>query len=206
NSMPRSPLKTMSRDLRSPDPGLVPSVPQAVLRASSNLTAVGNIGFWVQIVVGSFALVTFLFASVGLSVGQASTGGLEAGILSAFISLVLLGVGIYFSIRYRRLGRELQNINAPNHPRRAEIIKTIRWGLIINLTGMGMAIIGAAAISGLVLVKSLNVPQGAFASGIDSRKLVNSIDLLAIQANTNTIIAHFTGLLSSLWLLDRLDK
>ncbi|MFM7580869.1 MAG: DUF3611 family protein, partial [Microcystaceae cyanobacterium] len=52
--------------MRSPEAGLVPSVPQAVLRASSNLTAVGNIGFWIQIVVGAFAVVTFLFASMGL--------------------------------------------------------------------------------------------------------------------------------------------
>ncbi len=198
----------MKRNPSRPDSNtdLAPSVPQSVLRASSNLTAVGNLGFWIQIVVGAFAVVTFLFASMGLSFGQDRTGGIEAGIFSAFVSIVLLGVAIYFSIRYRRLGRLLQDADAPNHPRRVDIIKTIRWGLTVNLAGMGMAILGAAAISGIVLIKSLSVPQGAFASGINPNKLVQSIDLLAIQANTNTIIAHFSGLLSSLWLLDRINK
>jgi hypothetical protein len=181
---------------------LAPAVPQAVLRASANLTAVGNIGFWVQIVVGAFAVVTFLFASMGLTFGQDRTTGIEAGIISAFISLILLCVGIYFSIRYRQLGRQLQN--ADNHPRRADILQLIRWGLLVNLAGMGMAIIGAAAISGIVLVKSLSIPQGTLAA--NPKQFVQSIDLLAIQANTNTIIAHFTGLLSSLWLLDRIHK
>ncbi|MFM7382155.1 MAG: DUF3611 family protein [Microcystaceae cyanobacterium] len=195
---------TRDREMRSPEAGLVPSVPQAVLRASSNLTAVGNIGFWIQIVVGAFAVVTFLFASMGLTFGQDRTGGIEAGIFSAFISLIFLGIAIYFSIRYRRLGRQLQNVDAPTHPRRADILKIIRWGLMVNLIGMGLAIIGAASISGIVLVKSLSIPQGTLAA--NPKQFVQSIDLLAIQANTNTIIAHFTGLLSSLWLLDRLDK
>ncbi|WP_353674672.1 DUF3611 family protein [Synechocystis sp. LKSZ1] len=194
----------MTRNPRRSDlnADLAPAVPQAVLRASTNLTTVGNIGFWVQIVVGAFAVVTFLFASMGLTFGQDRTTGIEAGIISAFISLILLCVGIYFSVRYRQLGRQLQN--ADNHPRRADILQLIRWGLLINLAGMGMAIIGAAAISGIVLVKSLSIPQGTLAA--NPKQFVQSIDLLAIQANTNTIIAHFTGLLSSLWLLDRIHK
>jgi hypothetical protein len=147
--------------------------------------------------------VTFLFASIGLSTPD-RTRGIEAGIVSAFISLVFLGVAIYFSTRYRKLGRKLQDADAPNHPRRADIIQLIRWGLMVNLIGMGMAIIGAASISGIVLGKSLSIPQGTLAA--NPKQFVQSIDLLAIQANTNTIIAHFTGLLSSLWLLDRLNK
>jgi hypothetical protein len=188
------------------DGDLAPAIPQSVLRASANLTTVGNLGFWVQIVVGAFAVVTFLFASMGLTLGQDRTAGIEAGIFSAFASIVLLAIAIYFSVRYRRLGRQLQDQAIASPPRRVDILKIIRWGLLVNLAGMGMAIIGAASVSGIVLVKSLSVPQGAFASGINPNQLVQSIDLLAIQANTNTIIAHFTGLLSSLWLLDRLNK
>jgi len=192
------------RDMRVSDSELASSVPQAVLRASTKLTTIGYIGFWIQIVVGAFAVVTFLFASMGLTFGQERTSGIEAGILSAFISLILLGVAVYFSIRYRKIGQQLQKTEAASHPRKADILKFIRWGIIVNLAGMGMAIIGAAAIGGIVLAKSLSIAQGTLAT--NSKQLVTSIDLLAIQANTNTIIAHFTGLVSSLWLLDRLDK
>ncbi|MBE9203767.1 DUF3611 family protein [Synechocystis sp. PCC 7339] len=180
-------------------------IPQAALRASVDLTTWGNIGFWVQIVLGAFSVVTFLFAGFSLS-GPNRTTGIEAGILSAFISIVLLGFGIFFSTRYRRLGRNLKDSEATKHPRRADIIKLIRIGLIINLVGMGTAIIGGAAMSGIVLGKALSVPPGTFASAADPNRFVQSTDLLAIQANINTIIAHFTGLLSSLWLLDRLNK
>jgi hypothetical protein len=190
--------------MREPESGLVSSVPQAVLRASAKLTTIGYLGFWIQIVVGAFAVVTFLFASLGLTFKQDRTQGIEAGILSAFISLVLLGVGVYFSIRYRQIGNQLQKVETASHPKKADILKFIRWGIIVNLAGMGMAIIGAAAIGGIVLAKSLSIAQGTLAT--NSRQLVTSIDLLAVQANTNTIIAHFTGLVSSLWLLDRLDK
>ena len=192
------------RDMREPESGIVSSVPQSVLRASAKLTTIGYLGFWIQIVVGAFAIVTFLFASLGLTFGQDRTQGIEAGILSAFISLVLLGVAIYFSIRYRQIGNQLQKVEAASHPRKADILKFIRWGIIVNLAGMGMAIIGAAAIGGIVLAKSLSIAQGTLAT--NPKQLVTSIDLLAVQANTNTIIAHFTGLASSLWLLDRLDK
>jgi hypothetical protein len=190
--------------MREPESGIVSSVPQSVLRASAKLTTIGYLGFWIQIVVGAFAIVTFLFASLGLTFGQDRTQGIEAGILSAFISLVLLGVAIYFSIRYRQIGNQLQKVEAASHPRKADILKFIRWGIIVNLAGMGMAIIGAAAIGGIVLAKSLSIAQGTLAT--NPKQLVTSIDLLAVQANTNTIIAHFTGLASSLWLLDRLDK
>lgn len=179
------------------------TIPQAALRASANLKTWGNIGFWVQIVVGAFALVTFLFASIALG-GQGRTPGIEFGILSAFISLVLLGVAIYFSTRFRRMGRQLQDAQAESHPRRDDILRLVRWALIINLAGMGTAIIGGASISGIVLAKSLTIPQGTLAS--NPKQFVQSVDLLAVQANTNTIIAHFTGLLSSLWLLDRINK
>ncbi len=182
---------------------LATSIPQAALRASVNLKTWGNVSFWLQIVVGAFAVVTFLFASVGLT-GQNRTPGIEAGVVSAFISIVLLVVAIYFSTRYRSLGRQLQDSRAETHPKRVDILRLIRWGLIINLAGMGTAIIGAAAISGIVLAKSLSIPQGTLTS--NPKQFVQSIDLLAVQANTNTIIAHFTGLLSSLWLLDRINK
>lgn len=192
------------RDMRESESGLASPVPPAVMRAASKLNTIGYLGFWIQIVVGAFAVVTFLFASMGLTFGQDRTSGIEAGIISAFISLVFLGGAIYFSIRYQRIGNQLQRADAANHPRKADILKFIRWGIMVNLAGMGMAIIGASAIGGIVLIKSLSIPQGTLAA--NPKQFVQSIDLLAIQANTNTIVAHFTGLVSSLWLLDRLDK
>jgi hypothetical protein len=98
----------------------------------------------------------------------------------------------------------MQVSDSSSRPRKADTLQVIRYGLIVNLTGMFFAILGAEALAGIVLVKSLNVPQGVFNQ--DFSKFVNSVDLLIVQANTNTIAAHFSGIVSTLWLLNRIAK
>jgi hypothetical protein len=119
--------------------------------------------------------------------------------------LIALTVSIYFSFRYMTIARLLQTKNPAQRPNRADTISIIRLGLIVNLVGMLLTIIGAEAIVGIVLAKSLANPPGAIAN-LDPTKLVNSIDLLVIQANTNTIAAHFAGIVSSLILLNRITR
>ncbi|MGH2416664.1 MAG: DUF3611 family protein, partial [Microcystaceae cyanobacterium] len=177
------------------------SLPPAVQRVSSNLKRAGNIGFWLQIILGVVSTVTLLFASTSLVGNQQRTSGSEVGIFCAFCGIIMLIVGIFFCFRYRRIARLLQNSDSALRPKKADTYKVIRLGLIVNLVGMLLAILGAAALVGLVLAKSLTIPQGAIGYN-DPRKFVNSIDLLIIQANTNTITAHFAGIVTSLWLLD----
>jgi hypothetical protein len=171
-------------------------------RASSTLQFGSRVGFWVQIVLGVIAGVTLLFASTALLGRQDRTQGIELGIFSAFGGLILLGVGIYFSRRYGKVALKLQESDSIHRPTRADVLQLIKIGLIIHLVGMLMTIFGAAAISGIVLLKSLSIPQGTLAA--NPKQFVQSIDLLAIQANVNAIMAHFAGIANSLWLLDRL--
>jgi len=186
------------------DSRMITSLPPTVQRVSSTLKTAGTIGFWTQIVLGVISGVTFLFASTSLLGNRERTQGIEFGIFSAFVGLILLGGAIYFSIRYGRIAKELLNPNSAARPKKAEILKLIRIGLMIHLGGMLMAILGAAALAGIVLLKSLTIPQGTLA--YNPKQFVNSIDLLTIQANTNAIMAHFAGIVTSLWLLDRITK
>jgi hypothetical protein len=180
------------------------SASPTVQRVSANLKLASTIGFWVQIVLGVISGVTFLFASTSLLGNRERTQGIEFGIFSAFCGLILLAIAVYFSIRYGRLARQLQNPNATSRPKKSEILQLIKLGLMINLGGMLMAILGAAALAGIVLLKSLTIPQGTLA--YNPKQFVNSIDLLTIQANTNAIMAHFGGIVTTLWLLDRITK
>lgn len=184
---------------------LTPSLPANVQRASSILRRIGRIGFWLQIVLGVISAVLLLIASASLFSNRQRTQGIEIGIICAFVGVVLIGAGIYFSWRYIRIANLMQVSDSSSRPRKADTIQVIRYGLIVNLTGMFFAILGAEALAGIVLVKSLNVPQGGFVNQ-DFSKLVNSVDLLIVQANTNTIAAHFAGIVSTLWLLDRISK
>jgi hypothetical protein len=183
---------------------LTPSLPSNVQRASSILRRIGRISFWLQIVLGVISAVLLLIASASLFGNQQRTQGIEIGILCAFVGVVLIGAGIYFSWRYIRISNLMQVSDSSSRPRKADTLQVIRYGLIVNLTGMFFAILGAEALAGIVLVKSLSVPQGIFNQ--DFSKFVNSVDLLIVQANTNTIAAHFSGIVSTLWLLSRITK
>ncbi|MBE9117622.1 DUF3611 family protein [Lusitaniella coriacea LEGE 07157] len=179
--------------------------PAAIQRVSSELKWAGNIGFWVQLVLGVVSLVTVLFSAPSLINSENTiTQGTGFGVFSAICGLIVLAVGIYFSFRYIAIARLLQNANPAERPKKVDTLKIIRIGLMVNLLGLLLTIIGAEAIVGIVLLKSLARPQ--LALGSDPREFVNSIDLLVIQANTNTIAAHFAGIVSSLSLLNRITK
>ncbi|MEA5471005.1 DUF3611 family protein [Spirulina sp. 06S082] len=187
-------------DLTSP-------IPQKVRQVSTDLKWAGRIGFWLQLVLGVISTVTVLFASSSFigDTNTANTQGTELGVFCAVLGLIALGISIYYSFRYMAIAQMLQNPNTSQRPNRADTVKVIRAGLVVNLIGMLLTIIGAEANVGLVLAKSLANPPGAIAN-VDPQKLVNSIDLLVIQANANTIAAHFSGIVSSLLLLNRITK
>ena len=174
-----------------------------VQRVSDNLKMVGNIGFWVQLVLGVVSAVILLLAGAGAQ--NDVSQGIGFGLFSAACGLVALAIAIYFAFRYTVIAKQLRNPDPKKRPDKKETLKVIKIGLIVNLTGMLLTIIGAEAIVGIVLDKSLKNPPGALAN-IDPTKLVNSIDLLVIQANTNTIFAHFSGIVSSLFLLNRIGR
>ena len=179
-----------------------PSLPPAVQRVSSNLKWSGLVGFWVQLVLGVISGVILLLASSGEQ--ERSSQGTGFGLLCAAAGILALVGGIYFAFRYTIIARLLQSSDPAQRPKRSDTLQVIRFGLMVNLLGMLLTIIGAQAIVGIVLAKSLSRPQ--LAIGSDPKEFVNSLDLLIVQANTNTILAHFTGIVSSLWLLNRITK
>lgn len=180
------------------------SVPPNVQRASSILRQVGRIGFWLQIILGVISAVLLLIATASLIGSKQRTQGIEVGVFCAVGGVILIGVGIYFSLRYTRIARLMQTGNPATRPKKSDTIQVIRYGLMVNLAGMLMAILGAEALAGIVLIKSLNLPQVTL--GSNPTQFVNSVDLLIVQANTNTIAAHFTGIVTTLWLLNRITK
>ena len=183
-------------------PGLSRPLSPTVQRVSDNLKMVGNIGFWFQLVLGVVSAVILLLAGAGAQNNVSQ--GIGFGLFSAACGLVALAIAIYFAFRYTVIAKQLRNPNPDQRPDKKETLKVIKIGLIVNLTGMLLTIIGAEAIVGIVLNKSLQTSQGTFTA--DSEKLVNSIDLLVIQANINTIFAHFSGIVSSLFLLNRIGR
>jgi hypothetical protein len=183
------------------------SVSSTAQQASTILLRVSRISFWSQIVLGVISAVALLFASASFFGLKQKTQGIEFGILSAFIGVILLAIGIIFALRYGRMARLMLSEDASLRPKKSETLQLIRTGLVVNLVGMFMSILGAEALAGIVLIKILTLPQGSIAFGTQNlTQFVNPVDLMIIQANTNAIMAHYAGIVTSLWLLHRLSN
>ena len=181
------------------------SLPLALQRVAMTLRTVGWIAFWSQLVlavISAVILLTFSFFSGNENV-QGSAQGTGFGLVFAICGLITLAIGIYFAFRYTRLSRNLLD-SSTQRPSKAETLQLIRFGLIVNLAGMLFTIVGTFAIVGSILTKSLSQPQaGAI---FDASRFVQPLDLFAVQANINTILAHFVGIVAAIWLLDRLNR
>lgn len=183
---------------------LTPSIPPAIQKVSKNLQRMGFWSFWLQLILGIISAVTLLFATPALFEAKENTSGFQFGIFSAFISVILLIVAIWIAYRLGKIGRQIENQDANQRPKKSQTMNLIKIGLVFNLVGMLFAIIGAEILVGLALAKFLTLSPQLI--GSNPQQFVNSFDFLIIQANTNTITAHFAGIVTSLILLGRISK
>ncbi|MGK7918554.1 MAG: DUF3611 family protein [Trichodesmium sp.] len=176
-------------------------LPITVKKVANALRFGGWICFWAQLVLGVISGIIFLFA-LGL-LGQEANAGTGGGLFFAVCGLVLLGLSIFFSFRYTRLARQLRSPTPSLRPSRADTTQQVKRALIINIVGMTLALLAAEAIGGILLSKSL--VSGSFM--FNPRELENFTgDIFIILGNTHIIVAHFTGIVAGLFLLDRLYK
>ena len=179
---------------------------QAIAR---ELRLIGWIGFWIQLVLGVVSAVILLVFAVFGQRGSTSGNnpGTGFGVFLAICGLVCLGVSIYLAFRYTRLGTQLQSTNPNNRPRKIETVKALRLGVIVNLAGILLTLLGAQAIVGTFAARAISQPQLAiYAPQQGNQSWITGLDMFAIQANTNIVFAHFAGLVAGLWLLNRINK
>ncbi|KAF3889364.1 MULTISPECIES: DUF3611 family protein [Nostocales] len=169
----------------------------------------GWISFWTQLVLGIVSGGILLSATfVGRGTNNSNNPGTGFGAFFAVAGLIALGVGIYLAFRLISTGRRLDSANPNNRPRKIESVQVLQFALVVHLTGMLLTLLGAQAIAGTLILKSLTLPQfgvGVYTQ-IDPSRIIQPLDIFVVQANTNTVTAHFAGLVSSIWLLYRLSK
>ncbi|WP_250121556.1 DUF3611 family protein [Chroococcidiopsis sp. CCMEE 29] len=184
------------------------SPPAALQEIALAFRRIGWISLWTQVVLGAISAVILLFAGFSRDVAvETPRTGTGVGIFFALAGVIGLLVSIYWAFRYTRIAKQLQSANPVNRPRKADTVQLLRLGIIVNLIGMLLTIVGAEAIAGTLLAKTLTLPQATGAVlQIDPSRLIRSLDMLVVQANTNTIAAHFGGLVASLWLLNRVSR
>lgn len=170
------------------------------------------VGFWVQIVLAVVATIVLLFSapsafpSASSSSATNANPGAGAGLLFAVLSLVLLYFSTYQSFRATRFARRLL-APANLRPSRLDTIKRLRFGLLVNLGGLLLALLAAETITGNLFAKALQVqPNPLNIAAIDTNKLIQPLDIFVVLGNTHITFAHFVGLVVGLGLLDRLGR
>ncbi len=168
---------------------------------------VGWTSLWIQLVLGVVSILVLLFASVSRNLGTEAqkTPGTGFGSLLAVAGVITLGLGVYLAFRCTQIGKQLQSPDANQRPRKADTIQILRFSLIVNLVGMLVTIIGAQAIVGALILRSLSVPQGVGAAFTNPNEIIRPVDIFVVQANTNTVAAHWVGVVASLFLLNRVS-
>jgi hypothetical protein len=190
------------------------SPPPVVQRFSRTYQLVGWASFWVQIVLGVISAVVLLFAgsSLGASSGNpvnptsaaVANPGTGAGLLFAVLGLLGLFVGAYWAFRYTRLSRRFKSPDPRLRLRPNDAVPILQFGLWSNLIGMLLTIFGGQAIAGSLVLKSFE--QGFAIFSGNPLRFITPLDLFVVQANSNTVMAHFIGLIATLWLIRITDR
>jgi hypothetical protein len=184
-----------------------PSSSATIRAIAQTFRLIGWISFWIQLVLGFVsAAILLVFAVFSPRTGSPSNNpGTGFGVFLAVCGLIILGAGIYLAFRYTRIGRALDSSNTSNRPRKSETVQVLRLGLWINLIGTVVTLLGAQAIVGTLVARSIS-PQAITTQFFDPNRFISGSDMFVVQANTNTVSAHFAGLLASLWLLNRINR
>ena len=177
-----------------------------VLRVVLAFRRWGWTSFWTQVVlcvVSSVVLLQlFLFPKVtptGVNTGLDTSPGTLPGLSFAWVGIAVLGASIFWNYRYTQMATKLRS---PDRPTKSQTIFQIKIGLMINLIGMLVTFFGAFGIIGALTLRS-GQGQAILPGSGSYNSVIQPLDFQIIQASFNILFAHFVGLVTSLWLLNR---
>lgn len=182
-----------------PDKAKLAQVAKRLETTSRYFKRLGSLGFWGQLVCTIVAAVILSFSVVvtGKITSPATFYSTSGGILAGFLS-------VFWSFGYIRLSDRLRKTatDPSKAPPRADVVKSLKNGITVNLLGMGAAILGMQATVGLLVAKALTTSSNPYYQGIaPGSSPVLALDVFLVQASANTILSHFLGLVFSLELL-----
>ncbi|MDJ0702368.1 MAG: DUF3611 family protein [Leptolyngbyaceae cyanobacterium MO_188.B28] len=162
----------------------------------------GWVGFWAQLSLAFTSGMVLLFAVSGRSFTADSEAGIGLGIFWGVAGILALGVGIVLAFRYTQIAKGLRDPAFHFHPKKSYAVQLLRIGVLTGLVGVLFTLLGAGATVSVLIAKTVSQPPGVAIT--DPTKIVRALDVFVMLANLNGITAHFVGIVTSLWLLERL--
>ncbi len=171
----------------------------------------GWLGFWLQILFGAVPLL-MLFATLFFAPAQLTNRSLPWWSYLAYLCPFALIFTIYWFYRYTTLSQKL--LDPHIRPPKSEVIRSLRLGLIVNLIGMGFAIIVALGQVTTLWVRMSMLPPGASTITtstpgtvvMNQGAMVLPLQMMGIMAMVCTIAAGWIGIFISLALLYRVNQ
>lgn len=172
---------------------------------AATFRVVSRFSFWIQLALGAFSAIALLFAMFSRNLSaQTDNPGIGLGIFLAVVGVLLLCFRIYWAFRYRRLAKRLQTPLSELHPKKEDVIKVLRIGLIVSLVAIIIAFLASELSVIALLSKALAEPQGV--AIYNRQNVIRSLDILVVLANVNLIGAHLVGGVTSLGLLNWVEQ
>jgi len=178
----------------SPDPSTV------LLSSSRKMKMSSWFAWWTQTVFSVISAVTLIFAQFVKS--SSGTKTVSSGLLLTTIGLSLCFVNIIWTWTYGVLADSL--VSNPESTSKG-IRSTAKMGVIIALVGMFVTLIASEQIVGTMVAKAMSIVfsgvQGQVTASANLAGMsLQAVDVLIVQASTNTLLSHTTSLANSLFL------
>jgi len=167
--------------------------------------------WWSQVILSVVSGVTLSFAAAAERSISLTGAGLASGLFFSFTGLFFSALSIFSTWGLSRFAAEIRQRKVESALIPARLEKKFRNAALFNLCGMGAALLSAEQIVGLLIARALSMQGlgiGSFQAGSSAlvSQAVRPLDIFIIQANTNTLVAHFMSLAINMWLNRRLDK
>ncbi|KAG7365451.1 DUF3611 domain containing protein [Nitzschia inconspicua] len=193
-----------------------PKLDALVEAVSLRIRRISWLSWWSQVILTTVASITLLFTRNVMNAETAMTAASAAFNRSLLPNYFLAGssislgfISIFWTWATRRLSRRLLRKPTTRIQAANMIRKDIHVGTILNLLGMAFALLGAEQIVGGLAIKVLTTTTSATPAvyqGAQAVSLLQPLDILVVQANTNTLFSHFCSLIAFLWLGRSIDK
>ncbi len=188
-------------DPPSSSPGRKAGKP-SLRRIANALQTAGWVGFWTQMALGLAAVLLLLISIPGIIFGENPSQGISIAIFFAIVSVAIAGFNTSLTLRYSRISKGLLAKENPRQLKKSDTVQLLRLGVYVGLAGILAALIGSSISVGVLVAKTVSQPTGAMVS--DTTKIVRPLDTFVVLASLSGIAANFVGMVTSLWLFDRI--
>lgn len=174
-------------------------------QTSTNFLIFGWLGFLFQLLIAIVTILLLLFATSGEQPAPGVVSGNESGIFWAKcgVASLFLTIALFFcNTLYAKKIKNKQDTEL--HARKNGVLHLLRFGLLSGFAGIFISILGVGESVQLLIAKTISQPPGIAIT--DPSKIVRALDVFVLVSNFAIVIAHFVGIIISLWLLNRVAR